>query len=61
MKTEELRNKDVAELNTTLIDLLKEHFSLRMQHKGAELKDTSSLKKVKKQIARVKTIIREKQ
>jgi large subunit ribosomal protein L29 len=60
MKVEELRSKEVAELNDNLNDLLKEHFSLRMQHKGAELKDTSKLSKVKKQIARVKTIIREK-
>lgn len=60
IKIEEMRKNDVAELNTTLMDLLKEHFNLRMQHKGGELKDTSQLNKIKKQIARVKTIIKEK-
>lgn len=60
MKAEELRTQSVEELNTTLMDLHKEHFNLRMQHKGAELNDTSSLNKIKKNIARVKTIIKEK-
>ena len=60
MDTKELRTKDITELDVILMDLLKEHFGLRMQHKSAELKDTSKLAKVKKSIAKVKTIIREK-
>jgi large subunit ribosomal protein L29 len=60
MNTKELREKDITELNATLIDLLKEHFNLRMQHRSSELADSSKLSKTKKTIARVKTIIREK-
>ena len=60
MNTKELRTKEKVELDVMLMDLLKEHFQLRMEHKSAELKDSSKLSKVKKSIARVKTIIREK-
>ncbi len=60
MKVKELREKKIIELNTVLIDLLKEHFELRMQHKGSELKDTSKLTKIRRNIAKVKTIIKEK-
>lgn len=61
MDVKELRGQDVSALNDTLMTLLKEHFELRIQHKSAQLKDTSKLKKVKKSIAQVKTIIKEKQ
>ncbi len=61
MDVKELRGQDVGALNDTLMDLLKEHFELRMQHKSAQLEDASKLKKVKKSIAQVKTIIKEKQ
>ena len=57
----ELKNMEVVELEKTLLDLLKEHFNLRMAHKSGQLSDSSKLAKVKKTIARVKTIIREKQ
>lgn len=60
MDTKELKTKEVTDLDVILIDLLKEHFNLRMQHRSAELTDISKLSKVKKSIARVKTIIREK-
>jgi large subunit ribosomal protein L29 len=56
-----LKNMDVLELEKSLLDLLKEHFNLRMNHKSGQLSDTSKLSKIKKSIARVKTIIREKQ
>lgn len=61
MDVKELRGQDVGTLNDALMDLLKDHFELRMQHKSAQLEDTSKLKKVKKSIAQVKTIIKEKQ
>ncbi|KAA0446071.1 MAG: 50S ribosomal protein L29 [Candidatus Thioglobus sp.] len=61
MDAQELRGKDTETLNETLMGLLKEHFELRMQHKSAQLEDSSKLRKVKKSIARVKTIIKEKQ
>lgn len=60
MKASELRSKDQAALQTELKDLLKAHFSLRMQHGTHQLSNTSQLGKVKRDIARVKTIMREK-
>ncbi len=57
----DLRKMDVKELEGNLTDLLKEHFELRMQHKSGQLSDSSKLAKVKKSVARVKTIIKEKQ
>ncbi|SFV86930.1 LSU ribosomal protein L29p (L35e) [hydrothermal vent metagenome] len=61
MDAKELRSQDAQALNETLMGLLKEHFEMRMQHKSAQLDDASKLKKIKKSIARVKTIIKEKQ
>jgi len=60
MKASELRSKDQAALQTELKDLLKAHFSLRMQHGTQQLSNTSQLGKVKRDIARVTTIMREK-
>ncbi len=61
MDVKELRDQDISQLNNTLMDLLKEHFELRMQHRSAQLEDTSKIGKVRKSIAQVKTIIRQKQ
>ncbi|BAS67296.1 50S ribosomal protein L29 [Bathymodiolus septemdierum thioautotrophic gill symbiont] len=61
MDAKELRGQDTSALNETLMTLLKEHFELRMQHKSSQLDDASKLRKIKKSIARVKTIIKEKQ
>jgi len=61
MDVKELRGQDISQLNDTLMDLLKEHFELRMQHRSAQLEDTSKIGKVRKSIAQVKTIIRQKQ
>ena len=60
MKAADLRKKDSGELIKELIELRKNHFSLRMQVSTQQLTDNSKIKKVKKDIARVKTIIREK-
>jgi len=60
MKASELRAKDAGELNAELLDLLKAQFSLRMQTATQQLSNTSQLGKVRKDIARVKTILREK-
>jgi len=60
MKASELRSKDQAALQSELNDLLKAHFSLRMQHGTQQLGNTSQLGKVKRDIARVKRIMREK-
>ncbi len=61
MDIKELRDQDISALNETLMGLLKEHFELRMQHRSAQLEDSSKLGKVKRSIAQVKTIIRQKQ
>ena len=60
MKASELINKSVEELNKELIELLKAQFSLRMQHATQQLGNTSQLGKVRKDIARVRTILRQK-
>lgn len=60
MKASELRAKDVAALEKEVTDLLKAHFGLRMQKATQQLGNTSQLGKVKRDIARAKTILAEK-
>jgi len=60
MKTSELRAKSPADLNKELAELLKAQFSLRMQVATQQLSNTSQIGKVRRDIARVKTILREK-
>lgn len=60
MKAKELKTKSVAELNEELTSLLKAHFGLRMQRATQQLTNISQLGKVKRDIARVKTVIAEK-
>jgi len=60
MKASELRNKSVDELNAELTDLLKAQFSARMQRATQQLTNTSQLKQVRRDIARVRTLLREK-
>ncbi|PUA17609.1 50S ribosomal protein L29 [Glaciimonas sp. PCH181] len=57
MKASELRDKDQAALTKELKELLKAQFSLRMQIGTQQLNNTSQLKKVRRDIARVKTVI----
>jgi large subunit ribosomal protein L29 len=60
MNTAELREKSVEELNGTLIELLQEQFNLRMQNSTGQLAQTHQLRTVRRNIARVKTILTEK-
>lgn len=60
MKAVDLRAKTAAELNTELESLLKAHFSLRMQVSMQQLTKNSELRQVRRDIARVRTILREK-
>jgi large subunit ribosomal protein L29 len=60
MKTSELRGQDAAALTKELQDLLKAQFSLRMQKATQQLTNTSQLKKVRRDIARVRTMMGEK-
>jgi large subunit ribosomal protein L29 len=57
MKASDLREKDQAALTKELNDLLKAQFSLRMQIATQQLSNTSQLKKVRRDIARVKTVM----
>jgi len=60
-KGNELREKSVAELQTQLNDLYKDQFNFRMQKSTGQLGQTHLITNVRKDIARVKTIITEKQ
>jgi len=59
MKPSELRQKNIDELKQELQELKNELFKLRFQHATNQLDNPMKLKSVKKDIARVKTIIRE--
>ena len=60
MKASELRGKDEAALSKELHELLKAQFGLRMQTATQQLTNTSQLKKVRRDIARVKTVLTQK-
>ena len=60
MKPGELRGKGGDELQKELEALLRAQFGLRMQLATQQLSNTSQLKKVRRDIARVRTIMREK-
>ena len=59
MKISELREKDEEELKGELERLTREHFSLRMQFGSGQLGQTHLLKEIRRDIARVKTCIKE--
>ena len=60
MKASELKTKSTADLQQELLSLTKAQFSLRMQVATQQLTDNSQLGKVRRHIARVKTILKEK-
>lgn len=60
MKASDLRAKDQAALTNELRDLTKAQFGLRMQIATQQLSNTSQLKKVRRDIARVKTVMNQK-
>ena len=59
MKANEIRKLSGAELETKLMDLKKDLFNLRFQHAINQLDNPMRLKAVKKEIAIIKTIVRE--
>ena len=61
MKTSELRQKDVVGLQTEVKALQKAHFGLRMQKATQQLSNTATLRSARRDIARAKTILVEKQ
>jgi large subunit ribosomal protein L29 len=60
MKATELRAKDQAQLSKELEELLRAQFSLRMQKATQQLTNSSQLKRVRRDIARVRTVLNEK-
>ena len=61
MKTKELHVLTVDELNTKLKELTEELFNLRFRHAIGQLENPASLKTCKKDIAKVKTLLRERE
>jgi len=61
MNATELRNKKSDELQNELVALLKEQFNLRMQRGVGQTPQTHLFRKVRREIARIKTILREKE
>ena len=60
VKAEELRAKTADELKDQLVDLKKEQFNLRFQKASGQLEKTARISEVRKDIARIKTILGEK-
>jgi large subunit ribosomal protein L29 len=60
-KAATLRDKDVAGLQTEIKELQKAHFGLRMQKATQQLSNTSTLRVTRRDIARAKTILAQKQ
>ena len=59
MEASELRNKSVEELNEELLELRREQFNLRMQQATGELTQNHQHSRVRKEIARIKTVLNE--
>ena len=60
MKASELRTKSEADLQQEVLSLTKAQFGLRMQVATQQMTNTSELRKVRRDIARVKTVLKEK-
>ena len=60
MQANDLRNKSVEELKTELSDLQREQFNLRFQLKTGRLQQTDNVRQVRRNIARINTILSEK-
>ncbi len=61
VKASDLRTKTVDELKDSLMDLRKERFNLRFQKASGQLENTARARQVRRDIARVKTILRDMQ
>ncbi|WP_018232170.1 50S ribosomal protein L29 [Thioalkalivibrio thiocyanodenitrificans] len=60
MKAQELREKNDEELHTELLELLREQFGLRMQRGAGQLARPDRFSKIRKDIARIRTIMNER-
>ena len=61
MKAGDLRTKSVDELKDTLVNLRKEQFNLRFQQASGQLENTARVRQVRRDISRIKTILRDMQ
>ena len=61
MNVKELREKSTDQLNEELLDGLRKQFEYRMQSSTGQLTQTHLMKQVRRDIARIKTVLREKQ
>jgi large subunit ribosomal protein L29 len=61
VKPSELRARDAAGLRTELMQLKKEQFNLRFQKATAQLANTARMRQVRRDIARIKTVLAEKE
>ena len=61
MELKKIREMSEAELNAELIRMMKDLFNLRFQHVTGQLENPVQMRETKRDIARVKTIIREKE
>ena len=61
MKIKDIRDLGIEELETQILDLKKELFNLRFQHATNQLDNPLRIAEVKKTIARIKTVIRERE
>ena len=59
MKASEIRELGVEEKERKLVELKEELFNLRFQHSSGQLENSSRIKQTKREIARIKTVIRE--
>jgi len=61
MKLQDIREKSVEELNSLVVDMKKELFNLRLQKSTNKLENSASISNTKRTIARIKTVIKEKE
>ena len=61
MKTKKLRKLNVEQLNEKILELKKDLFNLRLAHATNQLDNPTKIADVKRDIARIKTVIRERQ
>ena len=61
MKVGELRTKSEDELKDSLLGLRKEAFNLRFQRASGQLENTARIREVRRDIARIKTVLRQRQ
>ena len=60
MKVEDLRQKTEDELKQQVLDLKKEAFNLRFQRASGQLENTAQVRSVRRDIARIKTVLQER-